>query len=112
MSHYDFRSMFFPYCLKMQPDGRYAVLNREYKPVGFIPHGFVMYSDYPVCIEIKGIRAATARKLSYDGSGDTDQIYLYNDGCNPINDKKHMTAYLKKLELLAKKEIVFDPFRN
>jgi hypothetical protein len=85
-------------------------LNREYKPVGFIPHGFVSYSDYPVCIEIKGIRAATARKLSYNGSDSTDQIYLYNDACNPINDKRHMAAYLKKLELLAKKEIKFDPF--
>lgn len=111
MSH-DFRSMFFPYCLKMQPDGRYAVLNREYKPVGFIPYGFVRYSDYPVCIEIHGIGPATARKLSYNGSEDTDKIFLYNDGCNPIRDKKDMTAYLKKLELLAKKEIKFNPFRN
>ena len=112
MSFYDFRSMFFPYCLKKQDDGRYAVLNREYKPVGFIPQGFVRYGDYPVCVEIKGIRAATARKLSYNGSEDTDEIFLYNDACNPIKDKEYMAAYLKKLELLAKKEIKFDPLHN
>ena len=112
MSFYDFRSMFFPYCLKKQDDGRYAVLNREYKPVGFIPQGFVRYGDYPVCVEIKGIRPATARKLSHEGSEDTDLIYLYNDGCNPIKDKEYMAAYLKKLELLAKKEIKFDPLHN
>jgi hypothetical protein len=37
MSHSDFRAMFFPYCLQKQKDGRYVVLNREYKPVGFKP---------------------------------------------------------------------------
>ena len=111
MSH-DFRSMFFPYCLKMQDDGRYAVLNREYKPVGFIPYGFINDSDYPVCIEIKSIGPGTARKLSYDNNPHTEEIFLYNDGCNPIRDKKHMAAYLRKLELLAKKEITFDPFRK
>ena len=31
----DFRSVFMPYCLRKQKDGRYVVLNREYKPVGF-----------------------------------------------------------------------------
>jgi len=89
--------MFFPYCLKMQPDGRYAVLNREYKPVGFIPYGFVRYSDYPVCIEIKAIGPSTARKLSYDGSEDTEQIYLYSTSSNhlvPIDpiSKRHFSA--------------------
>ena len=64
-----------------------------------------------MCIEIKGIRAATARKLSYNNPN-TKDIFLYNDGCNPINDKKHMAEYLKKLGLLAKKEITFDPFCN
>jgi hypothetical protein len=112
MSFYDFRSMFFPYCLKKQDDGTYVVLNREYKPVGFIPQGSVNYGDYPVCVEIKGIRAATARKLSHNDSDDTDEIYLYNDGCNPIKDKEYMAAYLKKLELLAKKRIEFGPRQN
>ena len=104
--------MYFPYCLRKQADGRYAVLNREYKPVGFIPHGFVRYGDFPVCVEIRGIGPATAKKLSYKGCEDTDEIFLYNDACNPIQEKEHMTAYLKKLELLAKKEIKFDPFRK
>ena len=112
MSRSDFRTMFFPYCLQKQKDGRYVVLNREYKPVGFKPHGFIRYGDYPVCIEIQGIGPDTARKLSYNGSLNTDEIFLYNDECNPIKDVKYMVVYLKKLELLAKKEIRFDPFSN
>lgn len=32
----DFLSFFMPYCLKKHPDGRYAVLNRKYKPVGMV----------------------------------------------------------------------------
>ena len=112
MAFHDFRSMFFPYCLKKQDDGRYVVLNREYKPVGLIPQGSIRYSDYPVHVEIKGIHAATARKLSWNGSEDTDQIYLYNDGCNPVKDKTYMAAYLKKLEILGKKKIEFDPLHN
>ena len=97
----DYRAVYMPYCLQKQKDGRYAVLNREYKPLGFKTSEWINYDEYPVCTNIKDIGPAIAKKLSYDGCEDIDQIYLYNDGCNPINDKKHMAAYFKKLELLA-----------
>lgn len=101
----DFRSVYMPYCLALQEDGSYAVLNREYKPVGFRTHDFVDYSDYPVTSTFKGIGPATAKKLSVDGSDKLESIFLYNDGCVPTRSAANMAAYLKKLELLAKLEI-------
>ena len=88
-----------------QEDGRYAVLNREYKPLGFMTTDLIKYSDYPVCAKIKGIGPAVAQKLSFDGSPDTDRIYLYNDASNPTRDDAHMKNYLKKLASLAKLKI-------
>ncbi|GHT87533.1 hypothetical protein AGMMS49543_23840 [Betaproteobacteria bacterium] len=97
----DFRSVFLPYCLKKQSDGRYAVLNREYKPVGFFTGSHVTYEDHPVLVQIKGLTKAKATKLSWSGSEDTDEIFLYNDGCVPTHSKENMRAYLAKLEILA-----------
>ena len=37
--------------LQKQPDGRYAVLNREYKPVGFCTRKYVTYEEYPVLVK-------------------------------------------------------------
>ena len=98
----DFRSVFLPYCLKRQDNGRYAVLNREYKPVGFFTRSYVKYQDYPVLVKLKGLTAARAAKLSWKGEKNRDEIYLYNDGSVPTRSKANMIAYLAKLELLAK----------
>lgn len=102
MSLGDFRSVFFPYCLKKQKDGRYAVLNREYKPVGFFTREFITYADHPVLVKLKGLTPIKAAKLSWKGEKQTDEIFLYNDGCVPTHSKANMRAYLEKLELLAK----------
>lgn len=101
----DFRSIYLPYCLKKQKDNSYAVLNRQYKPVGFNTDDVIDYNDYPVTTKFKGISPSLAKKLSYDGSDDTESIYLYNDGCNPINSKVDMDVYMKKLTLLAKLKV-------
>lgn len=97
----DFRAVYLPYCLQKQPDGRYAVLNREYKPVGFYTREWIKYSDYPVCVKINGMTATLASKLSYDGNSNTDQIHLYDDATSPSKGKTQMKAYLEKLALLA-----------
>jgi len=102
----DFRSVFMPYCIMKQPDGRYAVLNREYKPVGIYTRDFVIYEDHPVLVKFKGLTKTKAAKISFDGSESVDRIYLYNDGCVPTHTKKDMQAYLARLELLAKLAVV------
>jgi len=98
----DFRSVFLPYCLRKQSDGKYVVLNREYIPVGFFTHEAL---QLPVAVYLEGIGPATAAKLSYRGDKNQDEIYLYNDGCVPTNSDSDMKSYLAKLEILAKKQV-------
>lgn len=102
MALYDFRSIYLPYCLQRQKDGRYIVLNREYKPIGFNTLEHVNYEDYPIAAKIKGITKKTASEISIDSSSNLDMIFLYNDATNPISNSKNMKEYLKKIERLAK----------
>ena len=99
---WDFRAIFLPYCLDKQPDGRYVVLNRKYKPVGFLTQKHIEYSDYPICVKFKGLGKVTAAKISFNGDSNMDRIYLYNDGCIPTNSSQYMADYLRRLEILAK----------
>jgi len=98
---YEFRAIFLPYCLDRQEDGRYAVLNRNYKPLGFTTREFTTYSDYPVLVTIKGLSPEKIRAISANGDADPERIYLYNDGCVPTRSAEHMQAYQNRLALLA-----------
>ena len=100
----DFRSVFLPYCLQKQPDGRYAVLNREYKPVGFRTRKYLTYEEYPVLVTLR-ITPSLASEISWNQSRDTDNVFLYDDSCNPIRSQANMQAYLVKIERLAKLKI-------
>jgi hypothetical protein len=51
------------------------------------------------------ITPATAKKLSYDGSGDLDRIYFYNDGCVPTRGATHFRAYADRLAVFMKLKI-------
>lgn len=98
----DFLAVYFPYCIQKQADGIWVVLNRQYKPVGFNTSDFINYEDYPVSAKLKGIGPGICKKLSYTGEDEGDKIYLYNESCVPTRTNTNMTAYLKKLEILAK----------
>ncbi|SDW10370.1 hypothetical protein [Thiocapsa roseopersicina] len=97
----DVRAVFMPYCLDKQQDGRYAILNREYKPVGFFTKEWIKYADYPVLVDLKGLGPKTVEKLSYDGSSDPNRIYLYDDRTAPNRGDQNMKEYLKRLSILA-----------
>ena len=97
----DFRSVFLPYCLQRQPDGRYAVLNREYKPCGFLTREHVEYAKYPILVRFKRLTPAMARRISCRGSEDLDAIHLYHDGCIPTRSATNMAEYQARLALLA-----------
>ena len=90
MSLSTFRWVHLPYCLKRLEDGCYVVLNRHYKPLGFLTNDWVDYEAYPVVMKFKGLTPKVAAKLSYKGSEDLAMIYLYNDGCVPTNSAQHM----------------------
>lgn len=96
----ELRHTHFPYCLDRQEDGRYVVLNRNYKPLGFMVGEWVEYSDFPVGVRLKGLGPKTAAKLSWEGKEELGRIYLYNDGCIPTHGPGHMQAYLQRLAVL------------
>jgi hypothetical protein len=107
-----FRIM-LPYCLDRQEDGSYVVLNRDYKPLGFATNYWVRYDDYPVAYRIKRLTARQAAKISCHGSEDLDRIYLYNDGCNPANNKSEAwKAYVKRLDVLRRLPIEVEVVRG
>lgn len=100
----ELRATHLPYLLERIPDGRYAVLNRMYKPVGMDQYEWVAYEDYAV--GLKRLTANTVVKMSFDGSPSLDRIYLYNDGCVPTRSATYMAAYMRRLAAFAKLLIV------
>jgi hypothetical protein len=100
----DFRAVYMPYCIEKQKDGRYVVLNRDYKPVGMATESYVHYDDFPVAVQLKGLTARIAKKVSFgDGAGISgDRIYLYDDSCIPTRSAENMSDYMRRLAILAK----------
>ena len=98
----EFRHVFLPYCLEQQADGQWAVLNRNYKPVGMHTGAFVKY-EAPFLFRFKTPLTQTTREaLCAPGSECSDKkIWLYNDGCIPTDSAAHWSAYQKRLERLA-----------
>ena len=89
----------FPYCISQTKNG-YALVNRDYKPLGFLTQQWVNYDEFPVEFDFKSIPEATLKKLSWEGSSEFP-VYLYNDGCAPWLSKAHEKAYLAKLSLIG-----------
>lgn len=96
---HEVRALCFPYCIQRTKDGRYILLNRNYKPLGIQDGAWVEYEKHPTAMPMK-ITPACAKKLSWEGADDVDRIYLYNDGCVPTDGGEHMAAYLKRLSVL------------
>jgi hypothetical protein len=94
-------SIYFAYCLHQRSDKVWIILNRNYKPVGTLSDEWVDYDSIPSSLCIQKITRTQAAKLSYDGSPEnTGRIYLYDDGCTPTLNKKHMDAYLSRISVL------------
>ena len=106
MPLHDVRSVHLPYVIDRLEDGRYVVLNREYKPIGFQTSSWIDYETYPIAVRFTRMTKATARRLSFEGSEDLNSIALYNDGCVPTASAAHMKAYLKRLSILANLALV------
>lgn len=102
------RHTHFPYCLDQLKDGRYVLLNRNYKPVGFMLDKFVTYEDYPVGVRIKGLTAKVAATIDCKGRDNTTRMYLYNDGCIPTDHPEDMKAYMDRLAIVMKLRIDDD----
>ncbi|MGA7124400.1 MAG: hypothetical protein WBY94_30135 [Polyangiaceae bacterium] len=105
MPSHEFRAVHLPYCLQRLDDGRYVVLNRDYKPLGFRTREHITYENYPIAVKLAGLTKKLAAKLSCEGSDELAKIFLYNDSTVPTKDAKSMTAYLGRLAVLAKLKI-------
>jgi hypothetical protein len=99
----EFRSAFLPYCLIRIKPGWYAVVHREYKPLGQTSDEWVDYSKHAV--RIKGIGPAMAKRLSAKGDPDLERIYLYNDGCIPTRNVEASKDYFRRLDILARLQL-------
>lgn len=95
-----FCDIYLPYCLLRQPDGRHAILNRAYKPLGFNTHDHVAYEDYPILASFYRLTAKAAEKASWNGSPDTDSIMLYDSYSNPQRSPKYFKEYVMRLKYL------------
>jgi hypothetical protein len=96
----EIRAVALPYCLERQPDGRYVILNRHYKPLGFMTHDRVDYNAYPIAVKFKRLTRATATKLSARGNDDLEKIWLYDDASVPTTSARNMQQYLERLKVL------------
>ena len=104
----DFRWAFLPYCLDRQEDGRWVILNRDYKPLGMLTRDFVRYEDHAVAAYLGGLTASKLRHLA-DRDNGPDCIYLYDDGSVPTSSKEAWAKYSKKLEILAGLTVSTEP---
>lgn len=104
------RAIFLPYCIKRLEDGRHVVLNRNYKPLGFLSANYLRYEDYPIAVKFKGLTPKKAAAMSARGDANLDTIYLYNDGCIPNASAADMKNYLARLAILAKLSFADDDY--
>jgi hypothetical protein len=90
---------FWPYCLEQRTDGKYILLNRDYKPVGFIAEDeWADYEIWPIAFQLN-ISPEQAAAMSHNGDDYTGRIYFYNDGCKPWERPEHDKAYRRRLAM-------------
>lgn len=90
----DFRSVFMPYCLRREADGRYLVLSRELAPLG---------RAEPVAF--KGLTSKIAAAVSCKGDPGLANIYLYDDLAPPTSSTTAMKAYFGRVSRLMKLKV-------
>lgn len=99
----------FPYCLQKTRDGKWLVLNRNYKPVGTTSKEHVDYDAHADRLNIDNGTIAALRKLAVlniaDGADDPGLFYFYRDDSMPTESASNWNRYAKILELLARGKV-------
>lgn len=90
-----------PYCLHKSSDGRWLVLNRNYKPLGTLSQEWVDYDTHPARLKLHPRTVAAIAKAATnvisDKAGNPEVIYFYDDGCIPTDSTPNWNAYSKQL---------------
>lgn len=89
-----------PYCIQQEEEGKYVVVNRDYKPLGFNTEKGVSYEKYPIIHRLKDLKPEIAAQISHKNDPSLTSIYLYGDGSVPTESKENWDNYMKRLELL------------
>ncbi len=95
---------FLPYCLRRQPDGRYALLNRRMVPVGLFVPLVAQRPSAPFSGEhlvwLPGLTEQVAQLISVDGSVNTETVYLYKDVKALLATEQAFESYAARLYIL------------
>lgn len=108
-----------PYGIIRNDKGEWMAFNREYMPLGYNDSSlkgeiFQSFGKMPIWTKYKALHEKTLIALAWsesgvrrDQDGKIDQVWFYNDGCNPsASDKKeHWDAYFEKLKRISKFKI-------
>jgi hypothetical protein len=93
-----------PYCLQKTSDGRWLVLNRNYKPLGVTSKEWVDYDGHPDRLMLHSRTVAAIAKAAVrviaDRPSDPGIIYLYDEATMPTESAANWGAYAKRLSLL------------
>ena len=108
---HDITTVCLVYCIDQWKDGKYVLLNREYKPIGFYSYDWVNYDAYPIAVSLR-ITPKLAARISHKGDENTRRIFMYDHTCRPTDAPAHMKDYLRRLAILAKLKIKSKPFKK
>lgn len=117
----DFFRINLPYGLTRNKNGEWMAFNREYMPLGYNNKDHKTdfsaekeFNESPIYTSYKGltekvllsIAARDGESVRRDDKGEICEVWLYNDGTNPMNQSSNHNSYWdeywKKLEILAK----------
>lgn len=98
-----------PYCLQQTKDGKWLVLNRNYKPLGTVSKEFVDYDSHPDRLAIHPRTIGAIRRLAcneIEGTPDDPGIlFFYDDGSMPTESARNWASYSTILSLLANAKV-------
>lgn len=102
----DVRLWFLPYCVRREPCGRYAILNRKYLPVGTVaPNGPGALPGTIAAghlVSLPGLTSDLAATISFNGSLNTEAIYLYESGNEAVLAGEEFNRFTQRLRVLSK----------
>lgn len=107
----DIRSVHLVYCIDQLENGKYVLLNRNYKPLGFQSHEWFDYGAYPIAVSLR-ITPKLAARISHTGDENTRRIYMYDERCIPTYKTAYTNDYFRRLAILAKLKIKSEPFKK
>lgn len=98
-----------PYCIQKTHDGKWLVLNRNYKPLGVVSKDWVDYDNHPdrVALDHRSV-AALKRVAVYeieDQPDDPGILYFYKDGQGIADTNADWTTYAKVLQVLGRAKV-------